>query len=331
MNKLHEKSPCCGGKIWRRNNRRRQCSVCRKTWRSWKRKPGRKRERYDLRLLLRYLENKTGRLSEHARKRQLTPEGLYARLGKTLNYFNRITPWPGIPEGELIAVADAMVEYLEGIPHIIYFILLRPVFSNKAVIMPFSVRGGEGEGWNGWSNAFSSLPEEVLSRIRVLVCDGMTALGKMAREKGWILQRCQFHLIARISHNCSSRRLGKRPELGRHIQKLTHTILTSKKEPRVQEFLQKLRRVREKIRSRMLRSVLSGFIKHYGDYRAYLNYPYYNLPTTSNSAESLIGQIRDLQYRARGFSSLTSLCSWIEAMCKHRKEMTCNAKIYSPN
>jgi len=331
MTKLHEKSPCCRGKIWRLNGRRRQCSICGKTWRVWKRKRGRKKQRVCFNLLLSYLTNESGAMSKQALKKHITPAGLQARMAQTVQAYNKENSWPNPPDGELIAVADAMIEYIRGMPHTIYFILLRAINSNKAVIMPFFVTIGIGEGSYGWNLAIQGIPAEVRTRIRVMVCDGVQALGAIAREEGWILQRCHFHLRARLFSFCSPRRFSKKPELGRHIQKLVEIVLSGRNEENIQKAIEELAMIKNEVSARSFRTVLSGLTKHYADYRAYLRYPQYHIPCTSNSAEFMIGQIRGLQYRARGFNSLKSLSSWIEAYCKFTKTITCNGKISIPN
>jgi len=270
-------------------------------------------------------------MAQQARSRHITPSCMRSRMAKITDKFNRLTPWPQVPEGNLIAVADAMIEYINGMPHTIFFVLLREISSKKAVIMPIYVVIGEGERLRGWKAAFALIPDDVRKRIKVMVCDGINALKIIAIEEGWILQRCHFHLRARIVHNCSPGRFGKRPELAKNILKLTEIILTNEDEKIISYALANLSIIKQNITARLFRTTLSGFIKHYEDFRAYLRYPEYHIPTTSNSAEYLIGQIRDLQYRARGFSSLKSLSAWIEAYCKFTKTITCNGKIYTPN
>lgn len=331
MTKLHEKSPCCREKIWRLNVRRRQCSQCGKTWRVWKRKRGRKKQRTCADLLLRYLSNESGSIRQQAARKHITPAGLQARMAQAVQSFNKENPWPDPPDGELIAVADAMIEYIRGMPHAVYFVLLRAVNSNKAVILPFVVTIGIGEGARGWNMAIQGIPADARSRIRVLVCDGVQALGTVAREEGWILQRCHFHLRARLFSFCSPRRFSKKPLLGRRIQKLVEIVLSGRDEDKIQNAIQGLYKIKNEVSARSFRTVLSGLIRHYEDYRAYLRYPQYHIPSTSNSAEFMIGQIRSLQYRARGFNTLKSLSSWIETYCKFTKTITCNGKISIPN
>lgn len=331
MNTIHEKSPCCGDTIWRRGKRRRQCRTCGRTWRSWKRKVGRKEYRPCFDELIAYLKHEKGSLRQQAARKHITPAGFQKRMKATLSSFNKNTAWSSAPDGHLIAIADAMIEYINGIGHTVYLILLRELNGNKAIIAPFSVRINEGEGLAGWKWAFAQLPPSVHERIRVVVCDGVNALGTIANEEGWILQRCHFHLLARLAHNCSQRRFGKNPMMGKRIQKLAQIVLTHLDEAIMQLAIEELRLIRMNTTSRSFRTVLSGFIKHYDHYRSYLNFPEYHIPTTSNSAEFLIGQIRDLQYRARGFRTLKSLTSWMEAYCKLNKSVTCNGSLYAPN
>lgn len=331
MTKIHEKSPCCGDTIWRRGERRRQCHGCGKTWRSWKRKVGRKERRSRFDELIAYLKHESGSLRQQARKKRITPAGFQKRMKATLSSFNERTLWPSAPDGDLIVIADAMIEYINNIGHTVYFILLRGFNDNKAVVAPFSVRMNEGEGFAGWRFAFAQLPADVRERIRVVVCDGVNALGTIAYENGWILQRCHFHLRARLAHNCSQRRFGKNPIMGKRIQKLAQIILTHRNGAMIQNALEEMRIFKNNTTSRSFRTVLSGFIRHYEDYRSYLYFPKYHIPTTSNSAEFLIGQIRDLQYRARGFRTLKSLTAWMEAYCKLTKSITCNGSLYAPS
>lgn len=315
MEKIHEKSPCCGVSVWR----------------VWQKNKGPKKRRSSHELLLKYLRNEIGPLSKQRNKNKLTHSALYARMAKSLQSFNEKTPWPCVPGGKLVAIADAMIEYIEGIPHVIYFIFLRSVASNKAVIMPFFVTKWIGEGYEGWKGAFKQIPSQTRVRICALVCDGVMALLKLSREEGWVLQRCQFHLLARIEHCCSSGRFGKKTQRSRRLIKLARTVFSTRDETVLQKALQEIMDIRSTLSARLFRSVLLGFIKHHEDFRAYLNHPKYRLPGTSNSAEYMIGRIRNLQFRAHGFRTIESLSSWIEANSKFAKTITCNPKIHTPN
>lgn len=318
MNKLHEKSPCCNALIHLFGDRRRQCSVCQKTWRVWKKNRGRKKNRLEFDQLFRHFEKRQKNTKLHKRI-------LSARLRLILEKFNLETPWPTIPDGPLIVIADGLIEYFGNKKHAVYFILIRSISDTKAYIFPPYMRA-EGEVVLGWKEAFAKLPNEVLGRICALVCDGHTGLVYLAKAHGWRLQRCHFHLIYNIAHCASFGYLNQTDNIGLRIKNLVQVVLYHKNPEAIALALGALQKIKDGITSRVFKTVISGFLKHYEDYRTYLNYPQYFLPTTSNSAEFLNSQIRDLQYRARGFRTQKSFFSWVIGFCKYRKFVTCRSK-----
>ena len=262
------------------------------------------------------------RQKTHFEKRTLS-----ARLRSLLHEFNEHTSWSKISEGPLIVIADGLIEFFKGEKYTIYFILIRSATGSQAVILPpFLKIGGE----NSWHEAFATIPQEISSRIMALACDGNRGLISLAEKYHWILQRCHFHLLARIAHNASFGPLNKTKGLGLRIKNLVKVVLYHRDSYAILLALEALKNIQQTISSPHFKSVISGFLKNYHDYRSYLQYPEYFLPTTSNSAEYLIGRIRDLQYRARGFRTPESLFSWIMGYCKFKKSVTCRGKI-QPN
>jgi len=320
MNKIHEKSPCCNASIRLFGERRRQCSLCQKTWRVWKKNRGRKKIRPHLKTLTDYFEKRT----KNTRLKQKTYS---ARLRLVLEKFNTDTQWPKIPDGPLIVVADGLIEYFGNQKYAIYFILIRSTSSSKACIFPpYMSIGGETD----WDMAFAQIPDDISKRICALVCDGNSLLVTLAKRHQWKLQRCHFHLLYRISHCASFGVLNKTNGIGLRIKNLVHVVIYSKNPEAIVLALKSLQDIYQTITSRSFKTVVSGFLKNYEDYRTYLNYPEYYLPTTSNSAEVLNSQIRDMQYRARGFRTPKSLALWITGFCKYKKFVTCRGKI-QPN
>lgn len=318
MNKKHEKSPCCNALVRLFGARRRQCISCKRTWRVWPKKQGRKHTRLNVNSLLEYFE---GTL----KNKKLEKRTLSAHLRSLLQKFNQNTPWPSIPEGTLIIIADGLIQFFGKEKYTIYFILIRSTTSSKAFIFPPYMRKG-GEVTSGWHEAFAQIPNEVFVRIKALVCDGHTGLVYLAKTNYWVLQRCQFHLLARIAHNSSFGPLGKNRSLGIRIKNLVELVLYQTDLTIVSLAIEALQRIKIEISSRNFKTVISGFTRNYEDYRSYLNFPEYNLPTTSNTAESLNALIRNLQYRARGFNTPKSLFAWIVGFCKYKKSITCNPK-----
>lgn len=294
-------------------------------------KLGRKEINTSFEILFKYLKNESGSMRQIALAKGISPVSQQRRMLKAAQQFNTITPWPDIPSGDLIAIADACIQFLDGVQNTIYFILLRSIHSHQTVIAPFLVCINASEDFLGWQNAFHQIPPEAHQRIKALVCDGRTAFTPLARKNDWVIQRCHFHLLARIAHNRSLSKASRTGEEGKRFQHLARIVITSKNRQDIFEALYELEKLSTTIQSYSFKTVLSGFLKHFEEYRTYLNYPHYNLPTTSNSAEHLIGLVRDLQYRARGFKSLPSLTLWIEALLKFTKKVTANGKISLPN
>lgn len=330
MKNLHAKSPCCQEKIYHFGNRRRQCSKCKRTWRIRKKRRGRKQKRESKDYVLKYLRRQTLSIYTLARLRNVSEDKLQKRLQKSLNLFLKNQSWPVIPEGKpLIAVADAMVQFINHQIYTCYFILLRKIKDKKAIITPPLIRKGQ-EVWQGWEEAFKRIPQKIKTNILALVCDGHSGLISQAKRNHWLIQRCHFHLIARLQAYCSKWSFSRHRAMGKRIYQLVANILANPNEKEIFQALSSLKIYFKKSYSRDLKKILRGFIKHYKDYRTYLYYPELCLPKTNNSVESLISAIRSLNYRARGFCTLASFEKWIGAILKDKQQITCNGN-FQPN
>lgn len=329
MKNLHAKSPCCQGEINKFGSRRRQCGLCGKTWRIRRKKTGRKRRRESQDFLFKYLRHEVPSLYALARFRKISKNGLYRRLERSLNGFLKHASWSPMPvDKPLVALTDAMVQLIDSKVYTIYFILLRPINETRAtIVMPYI--SSKTETWSGWQEAFRRLPNRTKKQILAMVCDGHCGLTSLAKQHKWILQRCQFHLLARLQAYCSKFTLSRHYQLGKSIYKQVTNILENPDEEKIAHDIQILKAIAKTVHSRGLKRTLSGFVKHYRDYRTYLYYPHLYLPKTNNAAESLIGGIRNFLHRARGFRTLRSLARWIEAFLKNKQKATCNG-VYQP-
>lgn len=327
MKFIHAKSPCCQGRIISYGNRRRQCVVCQKTWRIRQKKRGRNRKRTDKNFVLRYLNREIAPLYTLSRQRQQSEHVLRRRLKISQTAFLQNTSWPVVPNHvPLLVMADAMIISLKKIQYTFYFILLREFNSNKAfVTKPYCQSGGEVA--SGWREAFNRLRPETKVAVKVIVCDGHRGLISVGQRNNWIIQRCHFHLLSAIQGRRSRWSRSRHQIMGQYIYQLAQIVLTSRKEAAVIRSLQRLKNISTKTGSNILRLVLSGFVSHYEDYRSYLYYPEFCLPTTTNTIESLIGSVRDLCYRAHGFRTLESLTDWIETLLKKKQTVTCNGHL----
>lgn len=331
MKNLHAKPPCCRKGVIRFGNRRRQCILCRKTWRVRKRKRGRKTKRVPQKLVTQYIDREIPTSYTFARicKRKSKDQRERA-IRKSLKKFVQTTSWPILPHGEpLIAVADAMLITVDRKIYTFYFILVRRILDNQAVIAePYISEGTEWHG--GWWEAFARLPEATIASICALVCDSHLGLQYVAKRRSWIIQQCNFHLIARVQGRRSRWVKGRHQKEGEYLYKLVKEVITKPDEEAILDAVREIWELSRTTGSRQLKTYLSGFTRKYWQYRSHLQYPQLHLPRTTNSVESLIGSIRKLCGRTHGFRTIESLTLWVHALLKKKKSVTCNG-FYQPN
>lgn len=324
MKKIHEKSPCCQGEVTKFGNRRRQCTVCYKTWRIYKKKRGKKKKRASQIFLLKYLKHEIPSLYAVSRAYQKSEDALNRKLKNSLKIFLARMDWPPLPiDDSLIIIADAMIKIINNETYTFYFILVRKTKEQKAIIVEPFIRKGQ-EVAIGWYLAFQKLPLATREGVKAIVCDGHIGLLSVAQHYGWIIQRCHFHLLARLDHYQTVGKLSRHGRLGKDIYELARKILTDSNEENIPTYLLELKKLTQNTNSRALKHVISGFIKYYYRYRTYLYYPELHLPRTTNAAESMISEISNLCHRARGFRTPSSLTKWIHAFLKNKQTVTCN-------
>lgn len=222
----------------------------------------------------------------------------------------------------LVAIADAIWQWIDGTQYALHIILLKPLGSSEAIIcVPLLRKGNESLGW---PPAFARLPQECQQRIVAMVCDGNAGLVSVAYQHEWLVQRCHVHLRRFLNNYLRTGPYSTRRTLAYETHALITTMLTCRDRLTVARSALRLREIYHATKSRGIRKVISGFIKHLREYRTYLEYSEYDLPTTTNAVESLNSMIRDLQRRVRGFRSATSFLKWIHALLLNKKTIVCN-------
>lgn len=323
MSMQHAKSPCCREQIYHYGNRRRQCAFCRRTWRIRRKKMGRKRIRAAPASAIHYLAG-TLSLSAHRalHKNQSRWKTLH-RILRSRDAFLARARWMSPPDDTpLIAIADAIWQWIDGVHYVLHIILLKPLGSNRAIIcVPLLRKGNES---SGWSPAFANLPPTWQKRIVALVCDGNSGLVSVAYQNKWLVQRCHVHLRRFLNNYLRTGPYSTRRMLAYETHALITTMLTCRDRMTVARGALRLREIYHATKSHGIRKVISGFIKHLREYRTYLECPQYDLPTTTNAVESLNSMIRDLQRRVRGLRSPTSFLKWIHALLLNKKTIVCN-------
>ncbi len=329
MKTLHEKSPCCRGNTRRFGKRRRQCSVCKKTWRRWRKKRGRKVMRLAPQYITAYFTHRSRTVRAYADGRSKSKSCVQRRLAHSLTAFvaAQENAWRAImPEqGELILIADALWHRIRKEKYAIYIMLLRPKHGSDAVIVPPQLIAGH-EDAAGWQQALHAIPPAVRMRIGALVCDGGTGVVSLAHRNGWLLQRCHFHVLSAVQNYLTTGPRSKNRPFAKRVMREVQRVLTASTEVAARDSLARLAVIRDETRSRGVRRVLGGLLINWREYRAYLVRPEWSLPTTSNTAESFIQCVRDLMYRCRGFRTKEKCITWITALAAHKKTIRCNGK-----
>jgi hypothetical protein len=244
------------------------------------------------------------------------------RMRQEVRHFVARTPWPAAPPGKLIVIADAFYVHVSRHRLTVYLTLLKEVGTAIAVVTPPTILDGT-ESYLGWHAHFATLPHSVSRRLIAAVCDGRVGLLAVVRERNLILQRCHFHLIARIQIKRSKWRSSRHFAEGVRLYRLARTVLTAR---RVGPALTTLIGEARRTDTRALKTILLGLAAHYPDYRAYLRYPRLTLPTTTGSAESLIGSIREMLRRMHGLRTQGALELWLTAYLKYRRTIRCNSQ-----
>jgi len=326
MPQKHANRPCTHHSVRYHGGRRRQCSVCKKTWRIRAHRRGRKRKRSSSSLALRVLTRRSPSLRTLAADRGKSREAVRRDFHRSLAALTRGAAWRSIPEEvPLIAIADALRLRLWSQPFTLYLVLLRPVSSTCAVILPPYLR--EGEEGADWVLAMARIPEEARNRIIALVSDGHMALQGIATREGWKFQCCHFHLKMRLGNYFSRSRWSRGKVFAWLIHSTVDVLLETTSLSSFRRAFVHLFALLPLVRSRRGLVYLQGFVKGLSDYRTYLRYPELQLPTTSNVAESLNRTIREVLGKTRGFSSPTACYTWLSEHLRQKGTMICRPKL----
>jgi len=326
MNIKHTKSQCCSALIWNFGARRRQCSECRRTWRIRKKKIGRKKIRGSAKLVEDILlKNET--MAHRASRGKTSFWACRLRFHREVERLLKKKHEQKISKGKLILIVDGLWLRFKDRRWIVYLIAVRGINSNQATILePMFLSGAETS--LKWDNLFNHLDSSIKKRVVALVCDGITGMNNCAHKRGWVFQRCQFHFLTvlerfrgRVNKNVGLKDFRedfflsikyslyekdhrKYEKLANHIQDLTEADICPK----------------------WLRFHGHEFIRRREEFRTYLKYPKYNLPTTTSAMEKYCGTLRELLHRSHGFRTIKSLKKWIILYARINNKITCNGK-----
>jgi hypothetical protein len=323
MKTLHAKSPCCRGSINRFGSRRRQCSICKRTWRIRQKSRGRKRKRIDRRLVHRILvEHRT--FQHHYRKGAISQSGFSKRFSKALRSDSKLKTRLRFPSGPYALLGDGLYFKFKRMDWVMYVMAVKPVKSHRAFFLDPVLLEGK-EGYERWRMALATIPPETKKHVKAFVSDGFRGSKLIAREHGWIHQRCHFHLLMALI-----RRRGRRSYrvkgagIRERLLGVVRILLTTSDSTILKrQILQARRLISHPLCPPWIRIQTVEFFRTLDDFRAYLIHPELNLPTTTNSLESSGKIIRKATSTARTSQSALLRAT---AFLRLRKSITCNGK-----
>ena len=324
MTTLHAKSPCCRGSINHFGRRRRQCNICKRTWRIRKKRRGRKRKRIAPRLVIRTLmERQT--LAHQKRHGHISQSGWSRRLTKALVAAEAGTIVWRLPAGPYALLGDGLYFKFKRMDWVMYIMAIKPVRSHKAYFLDPVLLEGK-ESYERWRRAIATIPEKIQKRVLCFISDGFRGSKLVAKECGWIHQRCHFHLLMALIRRHGRRSYRTRGAgIREKLLSVVRVLLTTTDDAVLHHQTLKARRlILHPLCPPWIRIQTIEFLRTLNDFRAYLIYPELNLPTTTNSIESTGKIIRKATSTAR---TPKSVLLRAKTFLRLRKSITCNGKV----
>jgi len=330
MNTQHAKSPCCQAKILRFGGRRRQCRHCKRTWTIRSRKRGRPRLRMSSKIFQQiFLERFTLQHLSHRRPQVPLPNFRY-RFRQALQRFVAGSGRQKLPRGSLTLLVDGLRFHFGRRPWVLYLMAVKSCAGKTAVFFdPLLLPGKEGAF--RWEQALKGLPAKVRLRIRALVVDNLNGMKRIAKQHGWVLQLCHFHLIRKLQVQWKRPRRALRGGVVREeLYQLIRDALETPDEKHLRYLVVRLNQLAamDSITLR-LQAILRDFLKSVPYYRSYRAHHKLHLPVTTNAVESMACVIRDLLRRTRCASNPKALLRWATALIRLRPTITCNGKVFN--
>lgn len=332
MNSKHAKSPCCGAPVRRFGARRRQCKQCHRTWTVRPRKRGRPLHRLPIAILRRVLVEGFTLTQSFSHRVDVALPGYRYRFRQALRRFVARPSPQRIPRGSLVLLVDGLWFEFDTVPWVLYLMALKPRRGNVATFMdPLLLP--KKEGASRWRQALATLPPEVVSRIRALVADNLPGMRRIARQRGWVLQLCHFHLLLKLQALRHGVRYTLRGGAVREeIHRLVRSALELPEDRRLSRTVKRLARLsRGDCGSQSVRTIIREFLGSLQLYRSYLTHPDLGLPQTTNSIESMCRLLREMLRSSRAGSNPKSVLPWATALIRLRPTVICNGYPFNRN
>jgi len=355
MKLIHEKSKCCAAKIIRFGGKRRQCTACRKTWRVHPAKPGRRTLRRS-RNHLNKVFNHGFSVKQIALHSRLSIDAVYKRFNNELKAVVNARRIIRIRGQKLILIVDAEWQLFKNGFWTLYCLSVKSTNSETVTVfdpvlksgkenatdwnvvingLPLSVKSTNSEtvtvfdpvlksgkeNATDWNVVINGLPLSVKNRLVAVVSDGIRGFDAIAYENGWIIQRCHFHLLSMLQKMRGKRASTPGRQIREKIYQSAKLAITEISKRRVNVLCRRLAILaKHPLCPRRMRMVVRELLRHFPEYRSYLQHPEFNLPTTVNVMESVNSYIRR---KARTVNAPNAWRKWAIAAIRFKSKFTC--------
>lgn len=320
----HAKSPCCRGRIYKFGKRRRQCGICKHTWRIRQKRRGRKRKRIAV-LLLNRIPIGRHTIAQEKRNVRLSRSGIAQRYAKAMRSLIGKCHQFRLSRGPYALLGDGLYFKFKRREWVMYLTAVKPAHRHKAYFLdPVLLEGREC--YERWVQAVSTIPPAVKKRICAFVSDGFRGSQFLSEQNRWLHQRCHFHLLAALVRGKSKRRYRTRgSKLRNKVLTATRTLLGSRTTHALLRARNSLCRLaNHETCPPYIRKHILEFLEREKDFRTYLRHPKLNLPTTTNAIESTGQMMRKATRTAR---TPQSLLLRAVAFLRLKKYVICNGNI----
>jgi len=201
---------------------------------------------------------------------------------------------------------------------------VKPIRSHRAFFLdPVLLQGKES--YERWRVALATVPTETKKRILAFVSDGFRGSKLIAKEHGWIHQRCHFHLLMALirRHGRRSYRVRGASIREKLLGVVRILLTTTDAAIKRKQTLKAQRLLSHPLCPPWIRKQTVEFLRTLDDFRSYLHHPSLNLPATTNAVESAGKLIRKTTSTARTPKSVLLRAT---AFLRLRKSITCNGK-----
>lgn len=316
---MTQKSPCCQAPVRRFGGKRRQCSKCLKTWSIRPLRRGPKVRRINQANLAKVLSD--GYMVKHLSRKGISKEATYKRFQKDLHKVVSLPRTLSVKEGTLILISDAKWYSFKSRRWTIYIMGLKPCNKSYAEIMDPVLKPGK-ESAVAWRRIIEdNIPPNVKKRIKSIVSDGIRGIENIAKENGWILQRCHFHLLSIIQKQRGKRSSTEGREIREEIYQTVKKLLTNNNPVFVSRLVKRLNILADNSKCpKRLKMTVRELIRRLDSYHSYLKHPELNIPTTTNTIESVNSKINSKTLKIK---SEQSLIKWCVAVIRSHKYFKC--------